>query len=211
MNITTELQETSRLYPDVSFRIRRLSMPQRTLIDMETLALRQRQREIQLDYPAFTDAERDLREQLALAYRKLRALPADQAQPAIDEIEEIGKALRAAAPEGAERARALLDLEFELVSQQMKPYFVRAALTAIAGLTVDGQPIEPGDFVEAAPPDLVDEVFQSIEAQMRLSADQAKNSPSPSTSGAVAEAPTPLTTVPNADAPPTPTTRPATA
>jgi hypothetical protein len=211
MNITSQLTETSKRHPEVSFTVRRLSMPQRTQIDMQTLALRQRQREIQLDYPAYTDQERDLRDQLALAYRKLEALPAPEAEPALAEIEEITRALRAAAPAGAEKARALLDMEFELASQQMKPYFIRAALIAVTGLTVDGAPVEPAQFLEAAPPDLADAVFASIEAQMRLSADQAKNSRSPSTSGAVAGAPMPRTTAPNAEAPPTPTTSPATA
>jgi hypothetical protein len=211
MNITSELQETSKLYPDISYRIRRLNMLQRADIDMQTLALRQRQREIQLDYPAFTDRERELRDQLALAYRKLRALPADEAGPAITEIEEITQATREAAPEGAEKRRALLDMEFELVAVQLKPYFIRAALVSVDGLTIDDKPVPLAGFVEASPPELADEVYQSIEAHMRLSGDQAKNSPSPSTSGAVEGERTTSTTAPNADAPPIPITSVVTA
>ena len=206
MNITSELQETSKLYPEVSFRIRRLNMLQRADIDMQTLALRQRQREIQLDYPAFTEQERDLGDRLALAYRKLNALPANEAAPTVQEIEDIAQARRAAAPEGAEKKRALLDMEFELVAQQLKPYFLRAALVSIDGLTVDGKPVTPATFVEASPPELADEVHQAIEAHMRLSADQAKNSPSPSTSGAVEGERTTSTIAPNAAGPPIPIT-----
>jgi hypothetical protein len=85
----------------------------------------------------------------------------------------------------------------QLLDKQVRlPILLRAALVAVNGLeNGEGQPVSVDEFIELAPSDLIDEAFALCEAACGLSAEERKNSESPSTSRSLAEGETSATTV----------------
>jgi hypothetical protein len=100
-----------------------------------------------------------------------------------------------------EDAKAFLKAQEDLErfdQDVMHPAVLRWGLASIEGLAIDGAPATVESLLDGGPPELVEEISKEITRVMRLSAVEAKNSESPTTSGAVADGATNDSTAPTA-------------
>jgi hypothetical protein len=185
MDIQSKVTVTSKLYPEVSYTIRRLGFIARSEIEMQHLPLLQRQTEINMSMPQMSAQESELREQLELAWKKLKALTPDKLEAitqASAEIAAINADIeKSATTEDASR-RAVLYREFEVINNKMVPTWIETGLLSVDGLTVDGEAVPINklcatDGLSA----LVKEIFEAILKQATITGAEAKNSQSPST------------------------------
>jgi hypothetical protein len=85
---------------------------------------------------------------------------------------------------GRERARVLAQMQ-AINHESLRPVWLHAGLTRVEGAEdEDGNELSIDDFIELAPQALVDEAYILILKRAQLNGDEAKNSDSPSTSGA---------------------------
>jgi hypothetical protein len=88
-----------------------------------------------------------------------------------------------------------------LTEEQIKPAALRLALVEVSGLTIDGNANPTADdILELAGDDFVSEISSEIETLLGLRGNAAKNSESPTTSGAPAGGAMSLSGVPSASA-----------
>ena len=88
-----------------------------------------------------------------------------------------------------------------LTEEQIKPAALRLALVEVSGLTIDGNANPTADdILELAGDDFVSEISSEIETLLGLRGEPAKNSESPTTSGAPAGGAMSLSGVPSASA-----------
>ncbi len=184
MPFSPTITHDSNVLPGVRITLNRLGFGRRVELDMQTLKLRQRLRDIQDQYPALNEAEKELARQASIARQKLLAVPEDEFQKVFnEELTPILSELKAAAsPEDAAR-RADLDMEFTAVDNLISPFWIRAGLAAIAGGDVDGMTAD--QMLEYGPPELAREIYEILVGEEKLAGADAKNSQSPITSGAV--------------------------
>jgi hypothetical protein len=174
------LTKTSTVIPGVTFTVRRMGYGRRIDVEMETVKLRQRLREIEAERPPLTPEEEDLLNQLRLAQRKAMAVPADQADTVLtSEVEPIMKKLRSLTTPENRRSRAVLDEEWRCVEQTAHPAWLRSGFVSIEGGGYDGCTVE--DILLDAPPELTGEIYAAITEQSLLTANESKNLPLPGT------------------------------
>lgn len=157
MNLKSKITHQSKSAPDVSFTVRCLNVMQR--------------------------ARRDA----AIADRKIRysQLLADQrallkaAIPGFYEEEDPNKRadlLKTLAPD---KANELAEIQFKaalLLDEHIRPAIVKAGLLSIDGLVLDGQAVTaPEAFLECAPDELLDEVYEACESASSLTDAERKN------------------------------------
>lgn len=102
---------------------------------------------------------------------KLEALPKEPEPPAID-------------PDRIERGRLTLE-STAVLNAHFKPLTIRAGFISIEGADLNGSPFTADSLIEHGDSALIDEVWIAIEQEAGLSAEQTKNSQSPSTSAAL--------------------------
>jgi len=66
-------------------------------------------------------------------------------------------------------------VEANLLTQQIDELYLRWGLTALKGLTIDGEAATAGSLIESGPEELTKEIAAAIKAQCGLSEDERKN------------------------------------
>lgn len=184
MPFAATITHDSKVLPGVSFTLKRLGFGRRVDLDMQTLALRQRLRDLQDQYPPLNDLERELNRQASVARQKLKAVPDEEVQAVFDnELAPILKEFQEAATPADVKRRADLDMEFVAVDNLISPYWIRAGLVSIIGGEVDGMTAD--QLLDYGPPALAREIYEILAGEEKLAGLEAKNSQPPITSGAV--------------------------
>jgi hypothetical protein len=173
----------SLLFPGVTAKVRKLSHGMRTRIDMSLAKTREKIRELSDERAEIIDPAREAAE---------ASVPADTA----DRDNAINEAIDKLISRDDKRILRdrLASINFLVYSEVQRGY-LDEAVKSIAGLDVD---IEGDgnfvpcttipDLIEHGPPELVQEIYDAIQSGISgLSADERKNSPSPSTSPAPGE------------------------
>jgi hypothetical protein len=205
MTFAPTITHTSQALPGVTFTVRRIGFSRGVEIDFATLALRQRQRELEADYPPFSDAEKEIAEALEIAQRKAYAVPMDQFDAVVDnEVKPLAAELNAAAPVEIKKRRAVIAEENRIVNARIRAQWIRSGLVAIAGGDVDGMTAD--QLLEYGPPALALEIYEAVSPDGHLQGPETKNFSSPITSGQVVGGESPNTIAPAADPLPAATT-----
>lgn len=111
------------------------------------------------------------------------------------ETDKGGKPLSDPSPDD-KRSIARLDHEAGLVlNAYLKPAVLRGALVSVEGLDIGGSPATADTVLASAPDALIDEIWIQARTAEGMTGDQAKNSSSPSDSGAPVDGPTAPTNV----------------
>lgn len=161
MNYRSRITFESQIIPDVRVVLRRFSPERRVAIELATAEWRQK----------FTDT--------SLRY----------AENVIDpgEIDKDGKIIRAGDSEEVCRRKAQRQLQSadeaeHLANAHLKVPYLRAYVERVEGLDIEGAPATVEMLIAEGPVELADEIYNFIQDHAGLSADERKNSPSPSTS-----------------------------
>lgn len=186
--ISTEPVE-SKLFPGVSYTLRRMSVSRRTAFHLAIASYLGKQRDIWHE-------REPLQADLASVVNEFRVAESKEPLSTSVSVSEY-LAERAANPKIEERfpnekIQQLMDLfakEQRLDQDEMQPALVRWGLAKIEGLEIDGSPATVDSLLDAGPLELFTEIAEKISRVMQLSAVEARNLSSPTTSGApVAEA-----------------------
>ena len=191
------LTKDSALMPGVKFTVRRMGYGRRIDVEMETVKIRQRLREIEAERPPLTPEEEDLINQLRIAQRKVAAVTPDQVAAVIAfDVEPITRKLRELTRPEDRQKRASLDEEWRCVEQTAHPAWLRSGFVSIEGGGFDNWTVE--EFLLDAPPELTSEIYTAITEQSLLTENESKNLLSPGTSGTPVAGQTSDSTVPTA-------------
>jgi hypothetical protein len=184
MSFASEITHNSKSLPGVRFTVRRMGWGRRSDLDMQTLKLRQRMREIEQEYPPQTKEEIELTRQLQAATKKATSVPeAEQEAVLVNEVMPLEEELRRLPlPTETRKARAAADTEYAAVDAQIRPFWIRAGLISIEGGDVAGMTAD--QLLDYGPPALASEIYTALIGDGRLTVDESKNSPSPSISDA---------------------------
>jgi len=191
MPFASTITHNSETLPGVSFTLRRLGLGKRTDIAFATLKFQQRMRELEADYPPYSDKEKELSEQLSIARRQVEEVSADQKGAALLVAAEITAELEAACPPGVKGPRDVIDEEYRIVDARIRVEWIRAGLIQIKD---SREGIAPEDcldemtvdqLLEYGPPSLAQEIYAALAGDGQLRGAASKNSASPTTSGAV--------------------------
>jgi hypothetical protein len=189
MNYISTEPVNSKLFSGVSYTLRRMSVSRRTAFNLAMASYLGKQRDIWHE-------REPLQAELVSIVNEFRLAANAETLPASATIAEHLKE-RDANPKIRERftdekVQQLMDLlakEQRLDQDEMQPALVRWGLAKIEGLEIDGTPATVDLLIDAGPPELFTEIAEEISRVMQLSSVEARNLPSPTTSGApVAEA-----------------------
>ena len=198
MNYETTKTVESEALPGVKFTIKVMGDAARARAELDTADARTRQRELQVDWEMAQE-------------ERLSILPADPDNPVPETVD--AENLAAAEIEAwkvynereSARILALQPLERaryrKLVAQQsyinemflnvhaamVVPPWLKAGLISIENLTVAGKPIKTEALTESAPRPLINEIYQAILKEARMTQVDQKNSQSPSSLPAVGD------------------------
>lgn len=154
LNFDTKITHQSEAFPGVAFIVRRLNQIQRAKRDLSIVEHRR----------AFSD--------LHARFQKL-----------VEEVKALRDAGSADAATATEKTALDIDLEAgRLLDIHIKPAVIRSGLLSISGLSLDGQEATIAAITDHAPDALIDEIYVACELASGLTADQQKNSQSPSDS-----------------------------
>jgi hypothetical protein len=168
--------------PGVSFEVRRMGLGTRTDLDFETLAHRQRLRELESDYPVPCGKEAELSAQLEIAKRKSLAVPADQFEAVLEaDVKPLALELQAAIPIDVRKKRAVIDEEYAQVDARLRAAWIRSGLIAINGGELDGMNAE--ELLDYGPRALAQEIYLLLVNDGRLRGGEIPNLGPPITSG----------------------------
>lgn len=233
MAFSSTITHPSKTVPGVRFTVHRMGFGRRTDLDFQTLSLRQRLRELEIDNPPDTPREKEINEQISIARRKALALAkegiaellaqkpdavkveVDRAEQAIidaivaADIAPLMDDLQAATPAETKKRRAVLNEEYVTIESRIREHWIRAGLVSIehkvgTGECYDGMTAE--QLLFGGPPELAVEIYRAIAGDGKLSGADSKNSSSPTTSGAPVGGEKTSSTAPNAEPLPSPTT-----
>ena len=205
MPFSPTLTHESKAVPGLTFTVHRLGLGRRTDIDFQTLAFRQRMRELEADYPPASDQEQEIQKQIEIAKKKALAVPDDQFDAVMKkDVEPLGKELDAAIPPEVKKRRAVIDEEYGQVDLRIRAAWIRNALISIDQRTNAG----PGELdgmtadqlLDYGPPALAQEIFARLQDDGRLV--NRKNLSSGTISGGAVAGESPSTTVQFAEVPP---------
>lgn len=171
MNIVSTVTLQSKAIPGVTVRLHKRTVGRRQQLEQAMLPLE------------------EVREGFAREIRELQQEYFGQKQFLPEEIDALTRALpperETAYSEAMEAILARFDREYW---QPRIPVILRWAIRSIDGLDIDGKPATPdslyldgADEAEA----LIGEIMDALQGNLGLSADESKNSESPSTSPAV--------------------------
>jgi hypothetical protein len=195
MSFSPTITHDSAAVPGLKFTVRRIGFGRRADIDSQTVKLRQRLRELELDYPPQLAREKELARQLEVATKKAEAVSAaietgeatsaDFDRVLHDDVEPLAQQVAdAAAPEDRKR-RKVLDEEYSAVQAQIHCFWIRSGLVSIEhgpdgefdGMTAD-------QLLDYGPPALGREIFDAIARGGRVAGKELDSLKSPGTSGA---------------------------
>lgn len=185
MKFSPTITQESAVMPGVSFKVHRIGISRRADIDRKTLALRQRLRELELDYPAQSKEEELLAEQLDIAKRKAILVPEGERESVIkNDMFPIVRKISEATPIDIQKRRRVLDEEYATIHGDIRCIWIKEGLIAITGgaeFEFDG--MTPDQFLEYGPIELAREIYEFLDSGGRLAGTASKNSSSLGTSG----------------------------
>ena len=200
MTFSPTVTHESQEIPGVRFTVHRMGYGRRVDLDQKTLPIRQRMREISLEYPELTRREVELSEQLDVARKKAISVDPSEVPGVIkDDIEPLAAELKAASSLDIRKQRAAIEEEHSTLQAQMRCAWIREGLISIEGGEVDGMTADA--LLADGPPALAMEIYVALSMDGQLTGEAAKNLQSPGTSGAVAPAATTITTAADAGMP----------
>lgn len=177
---------TSVTVEGVSFTIKRLTMPERASLELDTAEALAKQQELALEF-------REIRDELK-ATVPLDS-DSDEANIPLEHLLDWQQRQDASRVEGApdktmraKITRLLLQKDrtnmtfATLSSAKIQPAWIKAGLASITGITVDGKPITKEQLIAHGPQELADEIFSAIRAEAYLDPAAQKNSQSPTSS-----------------------------
>jgi hypothetical protein len=203
MSFSPTITTLSKSTPGASFTTHKMGLAKRSALDFDTLDLRQRLRELEMDYPPQSPDEKKIGEYLEVARKKVLAVPADQFDAVYaEDVAPLLKQLDSTATPEVKKTRARLDMEFGAIDARIRVRWVLAGLVNIEGGEYDGQSIDgmtASELVEFGPPLLALEVYETLTANGQTGGTAAKNSGSPGTSGSPVDGATISTTADSAE------------
>ena len=156
LNFDPTVTVRSESLADVSFTVRRLSVIERSRVDLQILEQQMRAAELQ---------------------EEVLAIQAEYPLPSNGDKRDI--------PPEVRTRELKLDFELGcLISGYLKPAYIRAGLVSIEGLQHGGRPATAETLLASGPDLLINEVWLALNQHARLTGEQEKNSSSPSTSPA---------------------------
>jgi hypothetical protein len=205
MSFSPTITHDSKTVPGVRFTVRRMGFGRRVDLDFKTLELRQRLRELEIENPPLTDREKELAEQLSIARKKAMAVPPEEFEAVLaGDVRPLVELLAAASDVSTRKRRAALAEEYSVVELKIRAEWIRAGLVSIEHKP-DGNEKGEYDGITAeqiladAPPQLALEIYDSLAKDGKIAGDDAKNSFSPTTSGAPVGGKTDVSTAPTAE------------
>jgi hypothetical protein len=209
MSFSREITHDSKTVPGLKFTVRRIGFGARTEIDRQTLALRQRLRELEVDYPPQSPREKELSRQLSVASEKAEAISeavaagtateADFESALKDDVEPLAAQLADASSVADRRRRKVLDEEYGLIQQQIHCVWIRYGLISIEQPGGEYGGITADELLESGFPALSREIFERMAEDGRISPKDAQNLKLPGTSGAAVPSGTNSTIAPAAE------------
>lgn len=186
MKFESTIKIQSKLYPDVTYTLRKMTRGRRVEFDTATGALVEEDRALldQLD-----DLERELKPHRV----KAKEGPCTCSHLEIEHDPQSFACTIAGCtcrqpqfpPDQQKKLLDLLNKRFMLDRNKFRPAIINWGLSKITGVEIDGKPVDhPQALIDGGPEDLVDEISDAIMASMRLTEEERKNSASPTTSGA---------------------------
>jgi hypothetical protein len=167
LNFQTQIPIDSKAVPGVKFVVRRLSVVERSTVDLSIIDAQVRAAELQ---------------------DELKAIEAEYPTPkpkSVKEGEDPEPLLKRDIPPDVLKRETRLDFELGcIVSAHLKPAYIRAALVSLDGAQYAGRQATADMLLANGPDVLIDEVWLAANQHAKLSVEQQKNSPSPSTSAA---------------------------
>jgi len=205
MSFSPTVTHPSSAVPGVTFTVHRIGFGRRTDLDLETLKLRQRLRELEADHPPRSDREKELAEQLAIAQKKALAVPAEEyAAVMAADVDPLAKELAEAVPAETKKRRAVLNEEYMMVENQIQAVWIRRGLVSIEHRVADDKGELDGmtadELLDHGPPALAIEIYEALTGDGKLKDGESKNSPPPTTSGERADGQSQSTTAESAAA-----------
>lgn len=213
MSFSKTITHDSKAVPGARFTIHRMGFGRRVDLDMKTLALRQRLRELEVESPPPSDLEAELHRQIAVARKKAAAVPEDEVDAVIERdlfplLDELRKAQEAAGID-VKKKRLVSQEEYSQVETQIRVAWIRDGLISIEHEAGDGEScagMTADELLQYGPPGLALEIYDALAADGKLAGPDAKNSHSPIIFGAPVGGETTASTAPNAGSPPSATT-----
>jgi hypothetical protein len=198
MSFSPTIVHDSKAVPGVRFTVHRMGFGRRTDLDFQTLNLRQRLRELEIDNPPDTPREKELQEQIAIARKKALLVPPEEIDAVISaDIVPLMADLAAAADPETKKRRAVLNEEYITVESRIRERWIRAGLVSIEGGEFGGMSAD--ELLQFGPAELAAEIYQAIASGGKLSGAETKNSSSPTISGAPVGGEKTSTDAPNAE------------
>jgi hypothetical protein len=212
MSFSPTITHDSAAVPGLKFTVRRIGFGRRADIDSQTVKLRQRLRELELDYPPQSAREKELARQLEIATKKAEAVSAaieageataaDFDRVLHEDVEPLAEQVADAAAPADRKRRKVLDEEYSAVQAQIHCFWIRSGLVSIehkvgVGDCFDGMTAD--QLLDYGPPALGREIFDAIATGGRLAGKEAESLKSPGTSGAAVPTSTTNTTAPAAE------------
>jgi len=200
MNIQTTESFKSKVYPGVTFEIRKFTEREAAQLRFDLAGLTERlviltsDAEVirgkypELDKVTEANLDQDEKEKLSEAEREALEVERKAREAAVLE------AMRKIDPADWGRLITINNEVDKIGRLEITPKWVRAGLLSVKGLTVDGKEAGVSEFLEHASDAAFDEVSDRIRQHAELSGDDRKNSESPSTSATPVEGETPDTT-----------------
>lgn len=190
LSIKSRITQESTSTPGVSFTVRTLNKIQRAERDLPIAEQAFEFGLVSEEYFSLLPKGWTERESARKRVAKLSVDQPDSAELAAAKEElRVIEASVVDTPE-AEKRRRFLDYRAGLLRDlYIKPAAIQAALVSVAGLEIDGVPATPETLLDHTGADydaLIEEIYQSCESAAGLSADQQKNSQSPTISSAPA-------------------------
>lgn len=182
MTFSSTVTHDSISVPGVKFTVHRMGFGRRTDLDFATLTHRQRLRELEADHPPRSDKEKDLTEQLAIAWKKAQAVPAAEHDAVVQaDVEPLKAELEGCVPQDVKKKRAVLNEEYLHVESRIQAAWVRAGLIGIEGGDLDGMTAD--QLLDFGPQEVALEIYGALISDGRLRSDEQKNSLPAITSG----------------------------
>lgn len=188
MNYQSTVTVNSKTFPGVRFTLRKWSVNRRREYNMAIAGMLARLRDIQ-------DEQELLVEELRAAINRSKIAPCLCSHSPEGHSKETGQCTvrdcdcrRPDFPRDKQRrSETLLMDTLRIRVEEMQPAVLRWGLVSVDGLEIDGAAATVESLIESGPDDLVREIADELDELLGLRGESAKNSESPTTSGAPAD------------------------
>lgn len=184
MNYESTVTLQSKLFPDVSYTLRKMTRGRRIEFDQMMAAEIEQSRQLTEERELIEEEIKPLRD-TAKAGPCTCSHEEIKHDPTTFACLESGCNCRAPVLPAEIRQRLTKNLNADRLLERTKfqPAIVRWGVVSITGLDIDGNPAQPDDLVARGPESLVDEIVQELTIMMALTDAERKNSGLPTTSG----------------------------